>query len=190
MSDCMKPDQPGLWRDGNERTYVAYMESEALKVRDLDTGEILSHEQAERVGSFRRLPSGIDLTSMRFVDIPDRRGCWYDGYGNLRYFRTGRLDDEDVIRLRYGNWCWAPSCGITPKMLREWGPWASFESVMPARQDRVPWHPESDDSSNESHPSRVVRLPAVQSFGRLKRDKWLAVKTLEESAELAEAAKQ
>ena len=40
MSDCMKPDQPGLWRDGNERTYVAYMESEALKVRDLDTGEI------------------------------------------------------------------------------------------------------------------------------------------------------
>lgn len=190
MSDCMKPDQPGLWRDGNERTYVAYMESEALKVRDLGTGEILSHEQAERVGSFRRLPSGIDLTSMRFVDIPDRRGCWYDGYGNLRYFRTGRLDDEDVIRLRYGNWCWAPSCGITPKMLREWGPWASFESVMPARQDRVPWHPESDDSSNESHPSRVVRLPAVQSFGRLKRDKWLAVKTLEESAELAEAAKQ
>lgn len=119
MSDCMKPDQPGLWRDGNERTYVAYMESEALKVRDLDTGEILSYEQAERVGSFRRLPSGIDLTSMRFVDIPDRRGCWYDGYGNLRYFRTGRLDDEDVIRLRYGNWCWAPSCGITPKMLRE-----------------------------------------------------------------------
>ncbi|MFQ7493960.1 MAG: hypothetical protein ACLRL4_10245 [Bifidobacterium bifidum] len=54
----------------------------------------------------------------------------------------------------------------------------------------MPWHPESDDSSNESHPSRVVRLPAVQSFGRLKRDKWLAVKTLEESAELVEASKQ
>ena len=35
-----------------------------------------------------------------------------------------------------------------------------------------------------------MHLPAVRSFGRLERDKWLAVKNLEESAELVEACKQ
>ena len=35
-----------------------------------------------------------------------------------------------------------------------------------------------------------MHLPDVRSFGRLERDKWLAVKNLEESAELVEACKQ
>ncbi|MBT1162806.1 hypothetical protein JS541_13470 [Bifidobacterium sp. SO1] len=37
---------------------------------------------------------------------------------------------------------------------------------------------------------RVVTFPPVESFGRLERDKWLAVKNLEESAELVEASKR
>lgn len=37
---------------------------------------------------------------------------------------------------------------------------------------------------------RIVHLPPIQSFGRLERDKWLLLKTLEESAELVEAGKR
>lgn len=38
--------------------------------------------------------------------------------------------------------------------------------------------------------NRIVKLPSVESFGRLTPDKWLALKNLEESAELVEACKQ
>ena len=56
--------------------------------------------------------------------------------------------------------------------------------------EQVPWKPESGDSTPIHEGSRTVHLPAVRSFGRLERDKWLAVKNLEESAELVEACKQ
>lgn len=56
--------------------------------------------------------------------------------------------------------------------------------------EEVPWKPASDDSTPIYEGSRTVHLPDVRSFGRLEQDKWLAVKNLEESAELVEACKQ
>lgn len=56
--------------------------------------------------------------------------------------------------------------------------------------EEVPWKPASDDSTPIHEGSRTVHLPDVRSFGRLEQDKWLAVKNLEESAELVEACKQ
>lgn len=56
--------------------------------------------------------------------------------------------------------------------------------------EEVPWKPESGGSTPIHEGSRTVHLPDVRSFGRLERDKWLAVKNLEESAELVEACKQ
>ena len=38
--------------------------------------------------------------------------------------------------------------------------------------------------------NRIVKLPSVESFGRLTPDKWLLLKTLEEAAEMVEAGKQ
>lgn len=38
--------------------------------------------------------------------------------------------------------------------------------------------------------NRIVQMPPVESFGHLTPDKWLALKNLEESAELVEACKQ
>lgn len=38
--------------------------------------------------------------------------------------------------------------------------------------------------------NRIVKLPSVESFGHLTPDKWLLLKTLEESAEMVEAGKQ
>ena len=35
--------------------------------------------------------------------------------------------------------------------------------------------------------NRIVKLPSVESFGHLTPDKWLLLKTLEESAEMVEA---
>lgn len=67
------------------------------------------------------------------------------------------------------------------------GPYArySLQAV-----EEVPWKPASGDSAPIHEGSRTVHLPDVRSFGRLERDKWLAVKNLEESAELVEACKQ
>lgn len=67
------------------------------------------------------------------------------------------------------------------------GPYArySLQAV-----EEIPWKPASDDSTPIHEGSRTVHLPDVRSFGRLERDKWLAVKNLEESAELVEACKQ
>lgn len=67
------------------------------------------------------------------------------------------------------------------------GPYArySLQAV-----EEVPWKPASDDSTPIHEGSRTVHLPDVRSFGRLEQDKWLAVKNLEESAELVEACKQ
>ena len=50
------------------------------------------------------------------------------------------------------------------------------------------WKPEPDLSGE--HEPRIVKLPPVRSFGRLKADKWLLLKTLEEAAELVEAGKR
>lgn len=67
------------------------------------------------------------------------------------------------------------------------GPYArySLQTV-----EEVPWKPEAGDSAPIHEGSRTVHLPDVRSFGRLEQDKWLAVKNLEESAELVEACKQ
>ncbi|BAJ69441.1 hypothetical protein [Bifidobacterium longum] len=35
--------------------------------------------------------------------------------------------------------------------------------------------------------NRIVKLPSVESFGRLTPDKWLLLKTLEEAAEMVQA---
>lgn len=40
-----------------------------------------------------------------------------------------------------------------------------------------------------AHGGTIIHFPPFQAFGRLKPDKWLLIKTLEEAAELVEAGK-
>lgn len=227
MSGHEKPDAPGLWRDANEKTVVACMESGELAIRDADTGEILSAGQLEQAAPFQRTEwVGIDLTRAGFSAMPDTAGCWSDANGTLWLITGGDGIDGHIFRLKEigREWECAPCSGITVRMLHEWGPWArcdfepmddegthfdwcklwiadrgwdadmseqgpyarySLQSV-----EEVPWKPASDDSTPIHEGSRTVHLPDVRSFGRLERDKWLAVKNLEESAELVEACKQ
>lgn len=102
------------------------------------------------------------------------------------------MDDEGT----HFDWCkpWIADRGWTAEELDDdsgepaaHGPYArySLQAV-----EEVPWKPASDDSTPIHEGSRTVHLPDVRSFGRLEQDKWLAVKNLEESAELVEACKQ
>lgn len=211
MSGHEKPDAPGLWRDANEKTVVACMESGGLAIRDADTGEILSAGQLEQAAPFQRTErKGIDLTGAGFSAMPDTAGCWSDANGTLWLITGGDGIDGHIFRLKEPGreWECAPCSGITVGMLHEWGPWARcdfepmddeavrFDWCKPWIADRgwtaeeVPWKPASNDSTPIHEGSRTVHLPDVRSFGRLERDKWLAVKNLEESAELVEACKQ
>lgn len=211
MSDHGKPDKPGLWRDANEKTVVACMESGELAIRDADTGEILSGEWVERAAPFRQAEwKGPKLIGAGLAAMPDTAGCWCDANGTLWLITGGDGVDGHIFRLKEEGreWECAPCFGITVRMLHEWGPWARcdfepmddegthFDWCKPWIADRgwtaeeVPWKPASNDSTPIHEGSRTVHLPDVRSFGRLERDKWLAVKNLEESAELVEACKQ
>lgn len=219
MSGREKPDAPGLWRDANEKTVVACMESGELAIRDADTGEILSAGQLEQAAPFQRTEwKGIDLTRAGFSAMPDTAGCWSDANGTLWLITGGDGIDGHIFRLKeegrewgpwarcdfepmddegtHFDWCkpWIADRGWTAEELDDdsgepsaHGPYArySLQTV-----EEVPWKPASDDSTPIHEGSRTVHLPDVRSFGRLERDKWLAVKNLEESAELVEACKQ
>lgn len=214
MSDHKTPDKPGLWRGANEKTVVACMESGELTIRDADTGMVLSGERVERAAPFRQAEwKGPELIGAGFSAMPDAAGCWCDADGGLWLITGGDGIDGHIFRLKEPGreWECAPCSGITVRMLHEWGPWARCDfnpkdddmsgsaSSLTSRikeirndlpEENVPWKPASDDSTPVHEGSRTVHLPAVRSFGRLERDKWLAVKNLEESAELVEACKQ
>lgn len=345
MSGREKPDAPGLWRDANEKTVVACMESGELAIRDADTGEILSAGQLEQAAPFQRTEwKGIDLTRAGFSAMPDTAGCWSDANGTLWLITGGDGIDGHIFRLKEEGreWECAPCSGITVRMLHEWGPWTrcdfnpkddeavrfdwckpwiadhGWDDDMPEPAssllarikeirkslpeenglwrfehagsgvvfgdgggkrlflfdsgggfpdgglgpctrlrlgipvgsapipnlpgvwmdkdgnllavsgerrvriwnnhdwmaeeldddsgelsahgpytryslqtvEQVPWKPTADGTAPIREGSRTVHLPDVRSFGRLERDKWLAVKNLEESAELVEACKQ
>ena len=70
LSGHGKPDKPGLWRDANEKTVVACMESGELRMRDPDTGMVLSGEWVERAAPFRQAEwKGTELIGAGFSAI-------------------------------------------------------------------------------------------------------------------------
>lgn len=183
------------------------------------TKHILSAGQLEQAAPFQRTEwKGIDLTRAGFSAMPDTAGCWSDANGTLWLITGGDGIDGHIFRLKeegrewgpwarcdfepmddegtHFDWCkpWIADRGWTAEELDDdsgepsaHGPYArySLQTV-----EEVPWKPASDDSTPIHEGSRTVHLPDVRSFGRLERDKWLAVKNLEESAELVEACKQ
>lgn len=142
MREHGKPDAPGLWRDGSGRTYVACMESGELRMRDPDTGMVLSGEQLERAAPFRQAEwMGPDLTRTGFSAMPDAAGCWCDANGTLWLITGGDGIDGHIFRLKEPGreWECAPCSGITVKMLHEWGVWARYD-----------FNPKNDDMSGSA----------------------------------------
>ena len=131
------------------------------------------------LGPCTRLRLGIPVGS---APIPNLPGVWMDKDGNLL-----AVSGERRVRI-WNNHDWmAEELDDDSGEPSAHGPYTrySLQTV-----EEVPWKPESGDSTPLHEGSRTVHLPDVRSFGRLERDKWLAVKTLEESAELVEACKQ
>ena len=125
---------------------------------------------------------------------PDAPGLWKAAHGGYGVMFPD--DGEPAMLLFGGRRVWrirddhdwmAEELGNDPWELSTQCPYTRY-SIQAAEE--VPWKPASDDSTPIHEGSRTVHLPDVRSFGRLERDKWLAVKNLEESAELVEACKQ
>lgn len=178
MSGHEKPDAPGLWKAAHGGYGVMFHDDgepamllfgPGAKVRALDA-----------IGPYTRLQPGVPVGS---APVPNLPGLWMDKDGSLYFLSGGRR----VWRIRDDHDWMAEELGNDPWELSKHGPYArySLQAV-----EEVPWKPASDDSTPIHGGSRTVHLPAVRSFGRLERDKWLAVKNLEESAELVEACKQ
>ena len=133
----------------------------------------------EGLGPCTRLRPGIPVGS---APIPNLPGVWMDKDGNLL-----AVSGERRVRI-WNNHDWmAEELDDDSGEPSAHGPYTrySLQTV-----EEIPWKPASNDSTPIHEGSRTVHLPDVRSFGRLERDKWLAVKNLEESAELVEACKQ
>lgn len=177
MSDHRTPDAPGMWKaahggygvmfdDDGEPAMLLF--GPGAKVRALDS-----------IGPYTRLHPGIPVGS---APVPNLPGLWMDKDGNLL-----AVSGERRVRI-WNNHDWmAEELDDDSGEPAAHGPYArySLQAV-----EEVPWKPESGDSTPIHEGSRTVHLPDVRSFGRLEQDKWLAVKNLEESAELVEACKQ
>lgn len=178
MSGHEKPDKPGLWR-GTQGGYGVMFHDDGepamllfgpgAKVRALDA-----------IGPYTRLQPGVPVGS---APVPNLPGLWMDKDGSLYFLSDGRR----VWRIRDNREWMGEEIEDNSEELSTQCPYTRY-SIQAAEE--VPWKPASDDSTPIHEGSRTVHLPAVRSFGRLERDKWLAVKNLEESAELVEACKQ
>lgn len=178
MSDYRTPDAPGLWKAAHGGYGVMFHDDgepamllfgPGAKVRALDA-----------IGPYTRLQPGVPVGS---APVPNLPGLWMDKDGSLYFLSGGRR----VWRIRDDHDWMAEELGNDPWELSKHGPYTRY-SIQAVEE--VPWKPASDDSTPIHEGSRTVHLPDVRSFGRLEQDKWLAVKNLEESAELVEACKQ
>lgn len=178
MSDHRTPDAPGLWKAAHGGYGVMFHDDgepamllfgPGAKVRALDA-----------IGPYTRLQPGVPVGS---APVPNLPGLWMDKDGSLYFLSDGRR----VWRIRDNREWMGEEIEDNSEELSTQCPYTRY-SIQAAEE--VPWKPESDDSTPIHEGSRTVHLPDVRSFGRLEQDKWLAVKNLEESAELVEACKQ
>lgn len=178
MSDHRTPDAPGLWKAAHGGYGVMFHDDgepamllfgPGAKVRALDA-----------IGPYTRLQPGVPVGS---APVPNLPGLWMDKDGSLYFLSDGRR----VWRIRDNREWMGEEIEDNSEELSTQCPYTRC-SIQAAEE--VPWKPASDDSTPIHEGSRTVHLPDVRSFGRLERDKWLAVKSLEESAELVEACKQ
>ena len=178
MSGREKPDKPGLWRGTQGGYGVVFDDNGELDMLLFGVG--VKVKALDSISPYTRLQPGVPVGS---APVPNLPGLWMDQDGSLYFLSGGRR----VWRIRDDHDWMAEELGNDPWELSKHGPYTRY-SIQAVEE--VPWKPASDDSTPIHGGSRTVHLPAVRSFGRLERDKWLAVKNLEESAELVEACKQ
>ena len=196
---CDDPQTMNHIRAYWKRIYDRYLETDSL-IADLvacarnimDGGEWNPSELATESKPFdivegcacfaAETPDRVLIIPSEPTPIPNLPGVWMDKDGNLL-----AVSGERRVRI-WNNHDWmAEELDDDSGEPSAHGPYTrySLQTV-----EEVPWKPESGDSTPIHEGTRTVHLPDVRSFGRLEQDKWLAVKNLEESAELVEACKQ
>lgn len=178
MSDHKTPDTTGLWEAAQGGYGVVFDDNGELDMLLFGMGAKV--KALDSISPYTRLQLGVPIG---IAPVPNLPGPWMDKDGYLYFLSDGRR----VWRI-WNNRDWmAEEIGNNPEELSPQGPYTrySLQTV-----EEIPWKPKTSNPATIHEGSRLVKLPAVQSFGRLEQDKWLAVKNLEESAELVEACKQ
>lgn len=178
MSDYRTPDSTGLWKGTQGGYGVVFDDNGELDMLLFGVG--VKVKALDSISPYTRLQPGVPVGS---APVPNLPGLWMDQDGSLYFLSGGRR----VWRIRDDHDWMAEELGNDPWELSKHGPYTRY-SIQAVEE--VPWKPASGDSTPIHEGSRTVHLPDVRSFGRLEQDKWLAVKNLEESAELVEACKQ
>lgn len=178
LSDYRTPDASGLWKATQGGYGVVFDDNGELDMLLFGVG--VKVKALDSISPYTRLQPGVPVGS---APVPNLPGLWMDKDGSLYFLSGGRR----VWRIRDDHDWMAEELGNDPWELSKHGPYTRY-SIQAVEE--VPWKPVSGDSAPIHEGSRTVHLPDVRSFGRLERDKWLAVKSLEESAELVEACKQ
>lgn len=178
MSDYRTPDAPGLWKADRNSGLEPRIRADGIQSTNLRARAEQEH------GGFAVIVEHHAVSAMCGpAPVPNLPGLWMDKDGSLYFLSGGRR----VWRIRDDHDWMAEELGNDPWELSKHGPYTRY-SIQAVEE--VPWKPASDDSTPIHEGSRTVHLPDVRSFGRMEQDKWLAVKNLEESAELVEACKQ
>lgn len=182
------PIHEGLWVDGDLAIWVAEATDEGVYVERLGAlgGPVLDDpmllQEADIDGYKPFHPVGIGLADTTRTVVPRHTGLYLDRLNDVWIY-----DGETLTNLRdHGTWR-VDGASTRPDDTRR-APWTMVGIQWPSEE--TPWKPGNDDPATNIIEPRVVHLPPIQSFGRLTPDKWLALKTLEESAELVEAVKQ
>ncbi|WP_240539377.1 hypothetical protein [Bifidobacterium sp. SO1] len=185
------PRDGGLWADRDNVLWVAAKTSDGayvLRLWDTDgmTDQPMLFEEADLDGYMPFTPVTKLSATGDYVDTP------YDGHGLYRDRVCNDLwvKDGNVLRQIRRADRWLVDGTETPAVDSPYGPWMPVSWSVVRDVEETPWKPTKIDPHAIVCSGRVVTFPPVESFGRLERDKWLAVKNLEESAELVEASKR
>lgn len=185
------PRDGGLWADRDNVLWVAVKTGGGVYVRrlwdtDCMTEDPMLFEECDLDGFTPFTPvSSLDAIGDYMDALPQGHGLYRDHVGDDLWAKDG-----NVLRLIRRDGQWLTDGETTPASNSPYGPWLPVTWSVVRDVEETPWKPTQPDANAIIRTGRIVAFPPVESFGRLERDKWLAVKNLEESAELVEASKR
>lgn len=181
------PTHEGLWVDKDDVPWVAGENDEGVWIRRLWDAHLLvsgimllQEADIEGFAPFTQVTVTADMT--RPV-TPCSTGLYADNQNDI-----WAMNDQNVLQKVSHNNQWlleGPELSANNATQYSW-----FPTVIQPIVEPIPWKPIITSSDHTTVLGRTVTFPPIQSFGRLEQDKWLALKNLEESAELVEASKR
>lgn len=129
------------------------------------------------------------LAVMVQAEIPDFHDWMFNSNFAYALRRKPKLPNHDGLWLDKDDAIWQVCDHQAVPVYDDADEWGLQREIFLVSQlvQHAPFRPGKGGGSVSN---RIVKLPSVESFGRLTPDKWLLLKTLEEAAEMVEAGKQ